>query len=80
MSSGLIVTIAYPGWRNKRILQAVTCSASWEISRIGRCSFQIPAKDAHKLGFTELPGLWDSVNIGRTGLSGGIINRNPYEL
>jgi len=80
MSSGLIVTIARPGWRDKRILQAVTCSASWEVSRIGRCSFQITARDAHRLGFTELRGLWVAVNLGRSGLWGGIIKRNPTEI
>lgn len=80
MSTGLIVTIAYPGWRRKRTLYAVSGSGSWTVSSKGIGSFSIRARDAHMLGFESLRGLWIRVDFGRSGLWGGVIKRNPTEV
>lgn len=80
MSAGnLLLTVSEPGWRDKRDVQVVSVAASWEVSTLGLLSAKLPAKRAHLLGIGEWLGKWVRADLGRQGIWGGIIQRNPTE-
>lgn len=79
MSTSLLITVANHGWRNRRVIEVSSASCGWEVGKARTLSVSLPASDAHRLGFSELKGLWVRMDFGGLGPWGGIIRRNPTE-
>lgn len=79
MSDGILLTVAEPGWRDRRVLPVASLSASWSVEALGVLSAQLPADAVHRLGFAELLGKWVAWDGGALGLWGGVLRRTPSE-
>ena len=81
MASGLsTLTIGARRWGNAQSVTVASVSASWGVSTIGRLSAVLTARQAGRLGFASLLGLWVLWEHETLGPWGGVVEDVTFDL